>query len=278
MLIVLDGLDLLIRHHRAAELDILPSLSNIERQEQILGYIAEQRRVTVAQLCAKFSISEATARRDLDLLSKQGKIQRVHGGAIIARSPLPEQPVLQRLVEQADEKKRIGRAVAQLIHDNETVYLGTGTTVVEVARNLAERKNLTVITNSLLVINTLVDLPDITLIGLGGVFRRSELSFIGHIAQQSLSEVRADKVVISVGAVDAEQGLTNHYLPETMTDRAILQIGRQVIVAVDHNKCGRVSAAFLAPLTAVHTLVTDSQTPAEFVDAVRAQGIAVYQV
>jgi DeoR family transcriptional regulator of aga operon len=259
-------------------MDTFPSLSNVERQEQILGFITEQRRVTVAQVCDKFIISEATARRDLEMLSKQGKIQRVHGGAIIARTLLPEQPVLQRMVEQADEKKRIGRAVAQLIRDDETVFLGTGTTVVEVARNLAERKNLTVITNSLLVINTLVDFSNITLIGLGGVFRRSELSFIGHITQQSLSEVRADKVVISVGAVDAEQGLTNHYLPETMTDRAILQIGRQVIIAVDHNKCGRVSAAFLAPLSAAHILVTDSITPAEFVNSVRVQGIQVIQV
>jgi DeoR/GlpR family transcriptional regulator of sugar metabolism len=135
-----------------------------------------------------------------------------------------------------------------------------------------------VITNSLLVVNTLVDWPNVTLIGLGGVFRRSELSFIGHIAQQSLSEVRADKVVISVGAVDAEQGLTNHYLPETMTDRAILQIGRQVIIAVDHSKCGRVSAAFLAPLTSIQILVTDSETPLDFVESVRAQGVQVFQV
>jgi len=75
------------------EMEILPSLSNVERQEQIFGYITEQRRVTVTQICEKFIISEATARRDLEMLSKQGKIQRVHGGAIVARSPQPEQPV-----------------------------------------------------------------------------------------------------------------------------------------------------------------------------------------
>src|SRR6185436_3289846 len=105
--------------------------------------------LSVSEIVTQFSISEATARRDLESLASQGKAQRVHGGVISVEQAPPELPILERQGEQADEKARIGSAVANLISDKETVFLGSGTTVVEVARNLRSRKQLTVITNSL---------------------------------------------------------------------------------------------------------------------------------
>ena len=250
------------------------ALSNLERQEQLVRFVEQRQRVTVNQICEQFDISLATARRDLDALAEQGKIQRVHGGAIAARKAPPEAPVLQRSAEQGEEKLRIGAAVAKLVNDGDTVFLGSGTTVLEVGRRLYGRR-LTVITNSLLVINTLADSPNLTLISLGGLFRPSELSFIGHIAQQALAEVRADKVIIGIRAIDVEHGLANDELQETMTDRAILKIGREVIVVADSTKLGRTAAAFVAPISAVHTLVTDMNAPADFVAALRERGVKV---
>ena len=107
------------------------------------------------------------------------------------------------------------------------------------------------------------------------MLRDSELSFIGHITEQALSEVRADRVVIGIRAISLEQGLTNDYLPETLTDRAILKAGRKTIVVADHTKCGVISTAFLAPLTAMQTLVTDAGTDTEFIEALRSQRIEV---
>jgi DeoR/GlpR family transcriptional regulator of sugar metabolism len=253
-------------------------LSNLERHDQILDFLKERDRITVNELSEHFSISLATARRDLEILSERGAIERFHGGARLVRQAPPELPVLQRAGEQTDEKSRIGQAAAALVNDGETVFLSSGTTVLEVARHLRERRNLTVITNSLLVMNALNDAPDITLVGLGGIVRRSEMSLIGHITEQALTQVHAHKVIMGIRAFDIEGGLTNDYLPETMTDRAILNIGRQVIIVADHSKCGRVSTAFVAPLSAVHTLVTDDKTPLDFVEALAAQGIRVLQV
>jgi DeoR/GlpR family transcriptional regulator of sugar metabolism len=105
--------------------------------------------------------------------------------------------------------------------------------------------------------------------------RDSELSFIGHITEQALSEVRADKVIIGIRAISLEQGLTNDYLPETLTDRAILKSGRKTIVVADHTKCGVISTAFVAPLTAMHTLVTDSMTDPDFIESLKTQGVEV---
>lgn len=249
-----------------------------ERQKQILSLLTRQGRLSVTEIVEQFSISEATARRDLESLASQGKVQRVHGGVIAIEQAPPELPILERENEQLDEKTRIGRAIASLITDKETVFLGSGTTVLEVARNLRDRRNLTVITNSLPVLNMLAGIKEITVIALGGMLRDSELSFIGHITEQALSEVRADKVIIGIRAISLEQGLTNDYLQETLTDRAILKTGREVIVAADHTKCGVVSTAFVAPLTSMQKLVTDDKTSHKFVSALKARGIDVIVV
>lgn len=246
-----------------------------ERQKQILSLLDRQGRLSVAEIVQQFSISEATARRDLESLASQGKAQRVHGGVISVEKAPPELPILERKSEQADEKARIGRAAANLVADKETIFLGSGTTVLELARNLRDRKSLTVITNSLPVLNTLAGLKEITVISLGGMLRESELSFIGHIAEQALNEVRVDKVFMGARGLSLEHGLTNDYLQETLTDRAILKIGREVIIIADYSKVNRVATALLAPLDRMSTFITDANADKKFLQALKEQGINV---
>src|SRR5512143_847585 len=253
-------------------------LSAPERQQRLLRFIEQQQRITVNQIVKHFDVSLATARRDLEALADQGKVQRVHGGAIAVRQALPEPPVLQRAAEQSSEKARIGQAAADLIRDGETVFLSSGTTVLEVARRLRDKRSLTVITNSLLVVNELADAHDITVISLGGMLRHSEMSLLGHITELALSELRADKVILGIRAIDPDNGLTSSYLPETMTDRAILKIGREAIVVADHTKCGASATAFVAPITSINTLITDTGTPGDFIAAVQAQDVKVMVV
>ncbi len=250
-------------------------VSGTDRQLQIRQLLERQQRISVADICSTFDISEATARRDLETLANQGKLQRVHGGAIVIALAPPEQPILQRQNEQAEDKIRIGQAAAALVQTGETVFLGSGTTVLEAARALRGRSDLTVITNSLPVVNALAGAGEITVICLGGMLRTSEFSFIGHITEQALTEVRADKVFIGTRAISLEHGLTHEYLPETMTDRAILKAGTEIIVLADHTKFGRAATVLLAPLESIHTLVTDKQTPQDFIKAVQARGLRV---
>jgi len=250
------------------------NLSSYERQRELARLLERIGRLSVVQMCEQFSVSGATARRDLEALSKRGLIQRVHGGAVLVRQAAPEEPILRRNHEQENEKERIGRATAALIQDGETVFLGSGTTVLQVAQHLVTR-NITVITNSLPVINLMSEKENINLIALGGMLRVSELSFIGHITERDLSEVRADKVIIGIRAISLDQGLTNDYLPETLTDRAILDVGRENIIVADHTKCGVMSTAFVAPLTAINMLVTDNNTDTGFIQSLCLQGIKV---
>jgi DeoR family transcriptional regulator, aga operon transcriptional repressor len=256
------------------------NLSNIERQRRIIAEIETRKRINVAQICELFQVSEATARRDLEQLAEQQKVQRVHGGAIIlhpdtSHGQPPEPPILTRSRDQRSEKQRIGMAAADLICEGETVFIGSGTTAQEIAWHLKGRRQITVITNSLPVLNLLSSENGIHLIALGGELRLSEQSFIGHITEQSLQELRADKVFSGIRAIHLEHGLTNDYLPETRTDRAILDIGREVILVADHSKMDRVSTVFLSSLEKINTLITDEKAPREFVEALRQRGVQV---
>lgn len=246
-----------------------------ERQRQILSLLERQGRLSVAEIVEQFSISQATARRDLESLAAKGKAQRVHGGVISVGQAPPELPILDREIEQAEEKARIGRAAAGLVGDKETVFLGSGTTVLAVARNLRDHKQLTVITNSLPVLNMLAGRIGTTVISLGGMLRESELSFIGHITEQALAELRVDKVFVGTRGLSLEHGLTNDYLQETLTDRAILKIGREVVIVADYSKINRVSTALLAPISAMQRFVTDAKADKKFLQALQRRGIQV---
>ncbi len=256
----------------------LLSVSAVERQQQLLDWLQERQRASIPEIMSQFSVSPATARRDLDSLAEQGRIQRVRGGALAVRRAPPEAPVTLRIGEQTDEKMRIAAAAVAEIGESDTIFLGSGTTVEHVAHALRGHRNLTVITNSLLVLNALAGAPGVTLVCLGGTLRASEHSFIGPITQQALSELRSLHVVMGIRAIDVEAGLTNAYLEESLIDRAILAIGTRVILVADHTKCGRVSTVFVAPLSAVDVLVTDTGTPPEFCAAIGAQGLNVVAV
>jgi DeoR/GlpR family transcriptional regulator of sugar metabolism len=132
------------------------NLLKVERHNRIRKIVDQSGRVTTVELSDQLEVSEATIRRDLEELDGLGWIQRAHGGAIrIERAP-KEPPILQRLEELRAEKIRIGAAAAELVKNGETIFLGSGSTVLEVARHLPSEIHLTVITNSLPVVNELV--------------------------------------------------------------------------------------------------------------------------
>ncbi|HEU0116037.1 MAG TPA: DeoR/GlpR family DNA-binding transcription regulator, partial [Thermomicrobiales bacterium] len=141
---------------------------NGERTERLRTFIEERRRVTLADIVDEFAVSPATVRRDLGALAERGEIRRIRGGAVAVRQAPPELPVVHRAANQAEAKARIGKAAADLVRDGETIFLSSGTTALEVARHLRDRAGLTVLTNSLLVVNMLIESSDIEVIVLGG--------------------------------------------------------------------------------------------------------------
>ncbi len=252
--------------------------SNTERQGRLLSWIEERQRASVPEISAQFAVSLATARRDLETLSEQGKVQRVHGGAVAVRRAPPEPPVVQRSAEQVEEKQRIAAAAAALVGDGETIFLSSGTTVMEVAVCLRQRYDLTVFTNSLSAVNVLSGAPGVTVNVLGGTLRASEASLIGPLTIQALATLRSLRVIMGIRAMDLEEGLTNNYLEESLVDREILRIASETIIVADYSKCERVSTVFVAGLNVIDLLITDDKAPPPFVAALREQGVKVQVV
>jgi DeoR/GlpR family transcriptional regulator of sugar metabolism len=248
-----------------------------ERQRSILEYIEKHGRVSINEVCNIFAISVATARRDIETLADHGDVERVHGGAIRITHAPAEPPIGGRHSVQEAEKLAIAALTASLVNDGETIYLGAGTTIAAVAMALRPKQGLTIVTNSLLVINALVGCDSIEVVCLGGLLRQSEQCFIGHITEQALTNVRADKAILGTRAIDLQHGLTNDHLPQTSTDRASIAIGRQVIIAADHTKVFRVSTGFVAPTQVIHTFVTDQQTPPGFLEGLVEMGVRIMQ-
>ena len=247
----------------------------VERQKLILETLRDNRQVTVAELSRRFDVSEVTIRRDLRDLDAQGVLQRAHGGAILATPAAIEPPVVQRMAQMQNPKESVGRVAAALVADGESVFIGSGSTTAYVARYLGDRKNLTVVTNALTVAIELASAEGVTVVVTGGMMRASELSLVGHIAEQSLREVRVDKVIIGIPAISLEAGLTNDYLPEVMTDRAIIEMASELIVVAHHAKFGKIASAYLAPIERITTLVTDPGADAEILERLERMGIRI---
>lgn len=246
-----------------------------ERQQRILEIARDNRQVTVSELSRRFDVSEVTIRRDLSVLAAQGVLRRAHGGAVVATPAPPEPPVVQRMVQAENCKECIGRAAAALVSDGDSVFIGSGSTTAHVARHLVDRRDLTVVTNALNVATELATAEGVTVVVTGGMMRASELSLVGHIAEQSLREVRVDKVVMGMRAISLDEGLTNDYLPEVMTDRTIIEMAPTLIVVADHTKFGTVASAYIAPVERITTLVTDSGTEPEILARLEEMGVQV---
>ena len=157
-----------------------------ERQARIVHLIAQQKTVTVAELCKRFSVSDMTVRRDLQRLENDGILVRTHGGAVASTL---EQDAAFGVREQSftEEKEAIARVAASLVHPGETVILDAGTTTARLARYLHGKAGLTVITTSLHVLRELGSDDQITLIATGGTVRQATLSFVGSWAEEMLS-------------------------------------------------------------------------------------------
>ena len=247
-----------------------------ERQQLILEAIQQDKKVTVTDLSQRFGISEVTIRRDLQELASTGQLLRTHRGALAARPAPPEPPVVQRMHLERNLKERIGRLAAELVKDGESIFIGSGSTTHYLADSLAGKKNLTTITNSIGIAHDLASSSDdITVVVVGGVLRKAELSLLRHIAELSLPEIRFDKVFMGMQAISLSDGLTTDHLPEVMTTRRIIENGRELVVLADHTKLGKTAAAFIAPIQVMTTLITDELADPEFIQELSNLGIKV---
>ncbi|MDI6870178.1 MAG: DeoR/GlpR family DNA-binding transcription regulator [Bacillota bacterium] len=246
-----------------------------ERQLIITSLIRANKTVSVDDLSKRFNVSFNTIRRDLDALERQGILRRTQGGAILVEFGQFAQPFHVRKAEYSEEKAAIGRVAARLVTENDIIIIDAGTTAQQVAKNLGHLQHVTILTNSLEVANDLLVHANITVIPCGGVLRPTSRSMVGIPAEQFFSQFHADKAFIGVGGISLETGLTNPNIHETAVKKKMIEAAKEVIVVADHHKFERVSLSPIAPITAVHKIVTDNKTPAVIIKNLENLGIEV---
>jgi DeoR/GlpR family transcriptional regulator of sugar metabolism len=220
--------------------------------------LESQSSVRITDLRDQFSVSKMTIRRDLDLLERKGLLRRVHGGAVNTRGSSFEPPYPSREAVNRDKKERIGQEASKLVQDGNSITLDVGTTTLEMTRHLQKKNNLTVLTPSLHIANTLSQQPNIRLILTGGILRSGELSLIGNLAERAFEDFFVDKLFLGIGGIDISAGLTEFNLEDALVKKVMLKNAKEVIVLADASKFEQIAFASVAPIDDISRIVTDS--------------------
>jgi DeoR family transcriptional regulator of aga operon len=251
------------------------TLRRADRVSTILGRLAHDGSVDAGRLADEFAVSAATIRRDLQMLADQKLLSRTHGGAVAADIEY-ELPVRYRGGRYREQKRAIARcAAARLPHGPLTIGLTGGTTTHEVARLVAERFDLTVVTNALDIAVELAMRPRLKLIMTGGVSRTQSYELVGPLADQILAGLNIGVAVVGVDGISVRGGLTTHDEVEAHTDHAMISRAARVIVVADGSKVGQDCLARICPVTDVSELITDASADPATLDALRRAGLTV---
>jgi DeoR family transcriptional regulator, aga operon transcriptional repressor len=246
-----------------------------ERMSAILTALTESGSVHVSDLAERFGVSEATLRRDLTLLDEQRLLTRTHGGAL-AQDVAYELPVRYRHGRFREAKRAIARTAARRLPAGpHVVCLTGGTTTSEVARQIADRHDLTIVTNALNIAMDLVLRPGVKLVVVGGVSRPQSYELVGPWAEEVLSSINIGTAFVGADGVDATGGITTHDENEARTNRAMIARAQQVVVVADGSKIGRVMLARIADVGQAHEVITDESADPAAVAAIRRAGAQV---
>lgn len=227
------------------------------RQDRLREFVRQRGVVRVEEIVQELGVSPATARRDLDTLEAAGRIRRVHGGAMSVETRLEEPLFDDKAGVRAREKRRIAEAAAAIVQAGETVYLDGGSTVLELARRLADRADITVATNSLRAAAELSGRgPQLILIG--GELRRRSQTVVGALTRLTLELLQFTKAFMGTMGFSVAQGMTTTDPSEAYTKELVMRRAREVVLLVDSGKIGQDSTVRSGALADVDTLVTDA--------------------
>jgi len=254
-----------------------PRLLAEERRREILGVLGQHGRITVEEVAKRFGVSVVTARGDLDALSESGALVRSHGGGIRPLDAAPEHPLRVRESIHHDEKVRIAEVAVQLIKPLQTVILCSGSTSAEVARQLRRNcpENLTVIAYALNIACILSEVPNVSLMMIGGLLRNVSNAFVGPQAENMMQSLHADHCFLSTVGLDADWGLTTLDIMEAQLNRRMIEAAAQVTVLADSSKFGHRSLSLIANFRNIRRVITDSAAPPAEVEKLRSYGVEV---
>ncbi len=236
----------------------------IERKNTILSRLLQEGKVIVSDLAAEFEVTEETIRRDLDKLEKEGLAKKTYGGAVKNENFNVELPITVRKQTNVEGKKYIGEKIAEMIHDGDYLLLDASTTALFIVKSIAERHNITLITNSIEVLLELPQNNDWRVICTGGEFVQSSLYFTGRQVENIIDEYNVDLCVLSCKGLDMEKGITDTRDYNAAIKKTFMNSAKKVYLAVDHTKFDKTSFVRISNIGDVTAVVTDKEPSEEW--------------
>lgn len=250
----------------------------LDRRAKIIEKLETTGQVKVLELSIEFNVSDVTIRNDLAQLEEKGLLIRSRGGAMKPQRVGIDYKLFEKSKRNLKEKQAIGKKAAELLNEGDTIIIDSGSTAMEVAKNLSRFENITVITNALNIASQLAAYDKIKMIMLGGMLRHNSLSLIGPIAETSLKNYYCDKLIIGVDGIDSQYGISTPNIEEAQLNRLMIDISKEVIIITDSSKFLRRSFAFIAPMTDVDIVITDTNIPKEELQRLENLGVKVILV
>lgn len=236
------------------------SKSTVARRAKVLEELELKGQVLVRELSNMFKISEVTIRNDLAHLEKQNMLIRARGGAIKIKFHMMgiDSSIAEKQKEFQREKQLITKEAIKLIEDGDTIILDSGSTTTEIAKNLEQFKNLTIITNALNIASILSEYEGFNIFMPGGSLRKKSLSLVGVIADENFEKFYCDKLFLGADGFDTTHGLSTPSSEEAHLNQIMIKIAKKVIVVADSSKFERRRFAFIGPISDVDVVITDS--------------------
>ncbi len=245
----------------------------IERRNEILEKLQTERRVVVSELSQIYDVSEETIRRDLEKLVVDGYAVKSYGGAVINENSNIDLPFNVRKNRNVIGKQKMAELVASHVKDGENIILDASSTAVYIAKALKEKKNLTIITNSVEIVMELLDVPQVTVISTGGVSREGSFALVGPQTDRMLRSYHVDKALVSCKGFDLDMGFFDSDELHANNKRTMLKAARERILAVDSSKFGKSAFITVGTLEDITAIVTDERPRDEWLEAFKEAGV-----
>lgn len=244
-----------------------------ERRKIILEKVHEEKKVIVSELSREFEVSEETIRRDLEKLADEGHVVKSYGGAVINEIGSIDLPFNVRWKSNAVGKQKIADLVSREITDGDHIFLDASTTAVFIAKNIKQKKNLTIITNSIEILLELSDVTGWNIIDTGGTLKGDSMSLVGKKATDNIERYNADKVFLSCKGLDKQKGITEGNDEMGEIKQSMIKSSSKVYLTVDSTKFDRIGFSKIAPLSEVDVIITDKRPENVWLDIMEENNI-----
>ncbi|MDL2229092.1 DeoR/GlpR family DNA-binding transcription regulator [Treponema sp. OttesenSCG-928-L16] len=247
-----------------------------ERQQEIIKILRESKVIRITDIVNRFDVSHETARRDLEYLKEQNLVKRVHGGAVFINHP--KEDLFSHLSNKEigyAERVAIGKLTADLVCEGDTILLGVGTTMVEVAKNIKHKRNLTVITYSIPAMIELIN-SDVDVYLLGGKLNKDELVMTGSLVRDTLCKFYVDKAIVGASGITFDEGISDYSSEDTSLTKLITGRTDKVILAAHSAKFGVNAFAMECTLRDIHVVVSDTNLSEEYRHGICEMGIELF--